>query len=255
MWQTLSAWYGRRIVNVNINVVVAGLLALVPVLACVKLTEWALSRGIVDGERLHVSDKVIIGVVTFLSDIIFDVAIYYGLHWLANHAPWLKKTRLRQLEAVADAAVDSSPFFKDATRVQMQRMVLSPLLYVLWIGTQQTLMHAHLMPTSWATVIGFCVGVGVARALHTYWMIQEERARKAAIAAGKPVPPPTDPLGHKHPVWERTKPDGSARAGDSAVMLNATGETKGGESTKRSDQASPAGNGARPTNLGSKSSI
>lgn len=203
MWQTLRALYARRIVNVNINVVAAGLLALVPVLICVKLTEWALSRGIVDGDRLHVSDKVLIGVVTFVADIIFDVAIYYALHWLANHAPWLKADRLHQIEAVAEAAVESSPFFKDATRVQVQRMVLSPLLYVLWIGTQQALMHTHSFPTSWATVIGFCVGVGTARTLHTYWMIGEERARKAAIAAGKPVPPPVDPLGHKHPVWER----------------------------------------------------
>ncbi len=207
MWQTLSAWYGRRIVNVNVNVVVAGLLALLPVLGCVKLTEWALRRGIVDGDKLHVSDKMIIGAVTFFSDIIFDVAIYYALHWLANHAPWLKKSRVAQIEAVAEAAVESSPFFKDATRVQMQRMVLAPLLYVLWIGTQQALLHAHLMPTSWATVVGFVVGVGVARTLHTYWMIKEERARRALIAAGQPAPPPTDPLGHKHPVWERHRQD------------------------------------------------
>lgn len=221
MWQTLRALYARRIVNVNVNVMVAGLLALVPVLIAVEITEWALRRDIIDGERLHVSDKVIIGAVTFAADIVFDVAIYYTLHWFANHAAWLKETRVQQLEAVAEAAVESSPFFKDATRVQFQRMLLAPLLYVLWIGTQQTLMHAHLVPTSWATIIGFFVGVGTARALHTYWMIKEERARKLAIAAGKPVPPPTDPLGHKHPVWERHKQDGRSTDADSAKATDA----------------------------------
>lgn len=212
MLSRLADWYSRRIVNVNVNVIAAGLLALLPVIACVHLTEWALSKGIVDGDRLHVSDKLIIAAVTFVSDIIFDVAIYYGLHWLANHAPWIKAQRAKQLEAVADAAVESSPFFKDATKVQLQRALLSPLLYILWIGMQQFLMHRYDFSSAWATVAGFCAGVGVARALHTYWMIQEDRRRRAAIAAGKiapaaPVIVPPEP----HPIWERPK---TAAAGE-----------------------------------------
>lgn len=210
MFRRLAEWYSRRIVNVNVNVIAAGLLALIPVITCVHLTEWALSKGIVDGDRLHVSDKLLIGVVTFVSDIIFDVAIYYLLHWLANHTPWLKAQRLRQIEAVADAAVESSPFFKDATRVQIQRALLSPLLYILWIGTQQIMMHAYGFTSAWATVGGFIVGVGTARTLHTYWMIQEERSRKAAIAAGKPAPTPVvSAPPEPHAIWERHKADAS----------------------------------------------
>lgn len=179
MWQRIGAWYSRRVINVNVNVIAAGLLALIPVLGCVHLTEWALSKGIVDGDRLHVSDKFIIGAVTFFADIIFDVAIYYILHWLANHTPWLKRTRQAQIEAVADAAVESVPFFKDATKVQLQRAVLSPLLYFLWLGTQQSLLHFTDIRTTAATTIGFLVGVGAARSLHTIWMLREERQFKA----------------------------------------------------------------------------
>lgn len=206
MLRRLADLYSKRIVNVNVNVVVAGLVALLPVLLCVRLAEWALSKGIVNGGRLHMSDRVIIGVVTFVADIIFDVAIYYALHWLANHAPWIKRQRLKPLEAVADAAVESSPFFKDATRVQLQRAVLSPLLYILWIGTQQIMLHAYDASTSWATVAGFLVGVGTARTLHTFWMYQEEHRRRAAIEAGKAAPVAV-PCGtpEPHPIWERPK--------------------------------------------------
>lgn len=207
MLHRLAALYCRRIINVNVNVIAAGLIALLPVLICVHLTELALAKGIVDGDRLHVSDKLIIGGVTFVSDIVFDVVIYYLLHWLANHAPWLKAQRLKQIEAVADAAVESSPFFKDATRVQIQRAVLSPLLYILWIGTQQFLMHAYMFSTKWSTVWGFLVGVGIARTLHTFWMLREEAAKRDALAADKLNAlrtidlPKADP----HPIWERSK--------------------------------------------------
>jgi hypothetical protein len=172
------AWYARRIVNVNINIIAAGVLALVPVLLVVRVVEWALSTGLVDGQRLHLSDKLIIGGATFVSDIIFDVVIYYGLHWAANHAPWLKKHRLDRINAVADAAVQETPFFKDATKVQLQRAVISPLLYVLWLGTQQALMLTFHLSAVWATVIGFCVGMTAARTIHTLWMLKHERAER-----------------------------------------------------------------------------
>ena len=45
-------------------------------------------------------------------------------------------------------------YFKDATLVQMERMVLSPLLYTIWSVTQIVLMRYHVAPV-WATVEGF----------------------------------------------------------------------------------------------------
>lgn len=181
MLARVIAWYARRIVNVNINIILAGVIALFPVLGVVWLVEWGLSTGLVDNDRLHVSDKLIIGATTFIADLVFDVLIYFGLHWLANHAPWIKKHRLARLNAVADAAVQETPFFKDATKVQLQRAVISPLLYMLWLGTQQALLHTPGLGISpvWATVIGFCVGMTVARTIHTLWMLKSERAARA----------------------------------------------------------------------------
>lgn len=210
MLARIAAYYARRIVNVNVNVVAAGLLSLVPVLACVRLTEWALSKGYVDGDKLHVSDKVLIGAVTLVADLTFDVLIYYALHWLANHAGWLKDHRLKQIEAVADAAVESSPFFKDATRVQLQRAVLSPLLYVMLLGTQQLLMQVHHVQATWATVIAFAVGIGSARVVHTLWMLREERSQRAAIAAGKVAELPKAAAPEPHPIWEKKGDDATA---------------------------------------------
>lgn len=177
MLARVIAWYARRIVNVNINIILAGVIALFPVLGVVSLVEWGLSTGLVDGQRLHLSDKLIIGGATFIADIVFDVVIYYALHWCANHAPWLKDHRVARINAVADAAVQETPFFKDATKVQLQRAVISPLLYVLWLGTQQAMMQMHVSAV-WATVIGFCVGMAAARSIHTMWMLRQERRER-----------------------------------------------------------------------------
>ncbi len=176
MLHVLGALYARRVINVNVNIVLAGVLALGPVLVVVTLVEWALHQGLGVAERLAAHQKLVIAAATLVADITFDVAIYYGLHWLANHTPWLKKKRLAQIEAVADAAIQETPFFKDATKVQIERMVLSPLLYILWLGMQQTLMNVVHLSAATATVIGFCVGMASTRAVHTMWMLRQERA-------------------------------------------------------------------------------
>ncbi len=183
------AWYARRIVNVNINIVLAGVLALVPVLGVVKLAEHLMATRVLKNQdwqdRLETHHHFIISGVTFLSDIIFDVAIYFLLHWLANHAP--KKAILRnveqRIEDVADAAVESVPFFKDAAKVQLQRAVLSPLLYFLWLGAQFFFMNTLEWPVGRATIVGFCIAIGTVRTIHTFWMLREERKQRA-VACG-----------------------------------------------------------------------
>jgi hypothetical protein len=189
MLTRVIAWYARRIVNVNINIVLAGVLALVPVLAVVKLAEHFLAtkklrNGLLQ-ETLETHHHFVISGITFIADIVFDVGIYFLLHWLANHAP--RKGALvvveQRMEGVADAAVESVPFFKDAAKVQIQRAVLSPLLYFLWLGTQFFFMNAWEWSVVWATVVGFCIAIGTVRTLHTFWMLREER-RKQAIVCG-----------------------------------------------------------------------
>jgi hypothetical protein len=182
MFRRIGQFYARRLVNVNVNIVLAGLLALGPTLLVVRLTEHLLATGYVSPSKLHIGAKALISVVTFFADLFFDVGIYYLLHWLANHSH--KAKRQERLETIAEAAVENVPFFRDATKVQIQRMVLSPILYIIFLGGQFFLMTVmHVRPV-WATIVGFIVGIGVTRTLHTFWMLGEERGR-ALVLAGK----------------------------------------------------------------------
>ncbi len=190
MFGNVIAWYARRIVNVNINIVLAGVLALVPVLGVVRIAQHLLAtprfqNGVLY-EKLEAHHQLVITAVTFFADVIFDVGIYFVLHWLANHAP--KKTLPvgveQRMERVADAAADHVPFFKDAAKVQLQRAVLSPLLYFLWLGIQFVGMNVYGLTAVWATVLGFCVAIGTVRTLHTFWMLREERAH-CAVSEGR----------------------------------------------------------------------
>lgn len=184
MFSLLARWYSLRIINVNVNIILAGVLALGPVLGVVRIMEHLLATKLAGHERLQTHHQAIISGATFISDVCFDVVIYYGLHWLANHLPAMVRARKLQIETVADAAVESVPFFKDATKVQLQRMVLSPLLYLLWLGTQFVMMNTFEFDAVRATMGGFVVAIAVVRTLHTMWMLAEMRkARLVAKAA------------------------------------------------------------------------
>jgi hypothetical protein len=193
MFHWLGRQYAKRIVNINVNILLAGLLALAPTLLVVRLVEHLLRSGVVSGAKLHLGDKAIISGATLIADIFFDVTIYYALHWVANHSGVFSRLKMAsvgarvqkrqaRIEGIADAAVESVPFFKDATKVQFERMVLSPLLYFLFLGTQFVLMSVKHVPPVWATLIGFFVGIITARTLHTLWMLREERRRNRALA-------------------------------------------------------------------------
>lgn len=158
----LGRLYGRRIINVNFNVVLAGTLALLPTLWIVSLTR-TLGGGI--------NNKFTITAITFVSDLIFDVVIYFALHWLANHLP-------RRWGAVSSHAYQHLSFIRDASLVQFERMLMAPVLYTVALGLQNFLMHDGIS-REWATVWGFATGVSITRTMHTFWMLRaEKRAKK-----------------------------------------------------------------------------
>ncbi len=163
--------YARRTVNVNVNVLTAGVLALIPTTIIMHLaqTRWGLS------------DKRYISGLTFLVDVLFDVLLYFLLHWVANHTGWMKSLRKPGLHA------DLS-YFRGASLVQFERAALSPVLYTVWLGTQHTLMHAGL-GAGRATLIGFVLGIATSRTLHTLWMLRCDRNHRAAakLAGTKPA--------------------------------------------------------------------
>lgn len=160
MLRWLGQCYARRIVNVNVNIVLAGVLALPPTLLAV----WVAHRlGVPQGWR--------ISLITFVTDITADVAVYFVLHWLANHWPALHVLRREEPDEVPKQRLS---FFKDATLVQVERAALSPLLYLLLLGTQYVLTHRGMHPVP-ATAIAFAVGIGTTRVIHTVWMYKQER--------------------------------------------------------------------------------
>jgi hypothetical protein len=171
----ILAQYDRRIVNVNVNIILAGVLALIPT----TFTVWVVRH------YLGVTSNELITGITFVADAISDVLVYYLLHYLANHMP-------RPRAAASQNSIHAhTPFFKDATLVQFERMCISPLLYIIALGTQYSLMEWWEVGATLATVIGFVLGIGVSRIIHTWWMIRTER-----IAATKltqtPKPDSTD---------------------------------------------------------------
>lgn len=167
----LLEFYNRRIVNVNVNVIAAGLLALGPTVLIVHLSR---RFGVQD------DDRALITAITFVADLVSDVSIYFGLHWLANHRPGVK--RLSQV----DAAYRQMSFVKDAATVQVQRAILSPLLYGVAFGTLYGLLHAG-WARELASAAGLVLGIMTTRILHTMWMIRWERKTLARLGLIKDV--------------------------------------------------------------------
>jgi hypothetical protein len=175
----LSDWYDYRIVNVNVNVIAAGVAALGFTVGVLHLMDRTGALGavtnLVRGREFSLpglpfrfmGEKMVIGGLTFAIDLIADVLVYYALHWVANHMP--RPRQVPRTRAYADMS-----FMRDATLVQFERALLSPVLYIAALGLQQRLLH-----TGWSveasTAIGFTVGIAMTRVLHTLWMLRAER--------------------------------------------------------------------------------
>lgn len=153
----LARLYAKRIVNVNVNIIVAGLLAMLLTLIPVHLSY-----------NFTHNNWYILG-ITFFSDLVFDVVIYYALHWLANHMPWRHTFGLDNPEVTRPAV-----FFRDATIVQGQRAVLSPVLYSIFLGLQWHLLTLGVA-REWSAVVGLTSGILCTRVLHTIWMLASAR--------------------------------------------------------------------------------
>lgn len=178
----LARLYAKRIVNVNVNIIVAGLLAMLLTLIPVHLSH-----------NFTHNHWVILG-ITFISDLFFDIVIYYALHWLANHTRWRHTFGLDNPEVSRPAV-----FFRDATIIQAQRAVLSPILYSIFLGLQLYLLKQNV-PREWAAVAGLSSGILCTRVIHTIWMVQSDRqaAKKAAESGTVQSPVRTKAPDPKH---------------------------------------------------------
>lgn len=162
----LLRWYRRRIVNINVNILLASTLA---AFATGGLMHALVKLGLPEEK------KILVGSITFFVDLVVDLAVYYVLHWMANHMP-------RGSEKLINPEYANTSFIKDASFVQFQRMLLSPILYIIALYGQNVMLNlGYSVFTS--TIVAFGAGVLTTRVLHTLWMLRAEHvARRRARA-------------------------------------------------------------------------
>jgi putative flippase GtrA len=191
----LARLYDYRIVNVNVNILVAGAAALGITVGVMQaaaaggllgtMSRWVDGRQFsFRGYEVH-ADKLVLSGLTLVVDLVADVAVYYGLHWLANHMP--RTAPRRKDHPYADLS-----FMRDATLVQFERALLSPVLYIIALGLQSKMLHEGYGVAT-ATAVGFTVGIICSRALHTLWMLRAERRAGRRSAADIVGPDPQAP--------------------------------------------------------------
>lgn len=188
----------NRVVNINVNIIVAGLAAIAlakgPIyLAAPHVKKFAAEHGL----RESISQTVVAAGI----DVAFDIVIYFALHWWANHfrkEPAGTATPPPTPHDVSGLGVevtiaDSPPgaivtpdpaalvkraahgpwlrfvdFLTDAIRIQAERTVLVPIFFLI-----ATLLMAWLIErgwtSSWAYVIAFTTAVFSTRIIHTVW--------------------------------------------------------------------------------------
>jgi hypothetical protein len=174
-------WYAKRIVNVNINILLAGALAIAFMYAVMHvLHKLGIDKHVAD--RLKIDVKFVNMTLSFLIDVVADLSVYYFLHWYANHAPRKFGGKLINPE-YSDLSL-----MQDATKVQIERIVLSPVLYGIAMGGQYFLPHWFNIDPPKAAALSFAAGVIAARVLHTFWMMREQRIRRAALSQAGAAP-------------------------------------------------------------------
>lgn len=153
----------HKLININVNVATAGLLAILLAKYPVHIIDRLFERHFGSGHPLLKS------IAAALVDGIADVMIYYALHWLANH--W----RPFGARHASDHPDDARHFFRNATLVQFERLVLSPVFYVVSVGLMWWLQLAWQIRAGWAFVFAFSTGILVTRVLHSIYMIRTGR--------------------------------------------------------------------------------
>ena len=164
-----------RIVNVNVNIIAAGVLSTLLTLIPINLTRHFLGTD-------TIGEKLLITAIAGVFDLVLDVAIYFGLHWVANH--W-RPLRPRNAAERMEHRRKREPLLTDAGRVQVERMVLSPVYYVIALGGNFALLKVGV-ERELALILSFACAILVTRTAHTFWMIRTAR-RSAALSSA-----PTD---------------------------------------------------------------
>lgn len=141
----------KRVININVNVTIAGLLALVLAVYPVKLI----------GHVIPEEHRLLRVVLPYFIDMLLDGAVYFALHWLANH--W----KPGDPEPVDRARIKR--FFSDALVVQAERIALVPIFALIAFGGMWIHEHHRVLDIAyhWAFVLTYLTAIGITRILHT----------------------------------------------------------------------------------------
>lgn len=166
----------RRIVNVNVNVIAAGIVSTSMVMGLV----WVLKHP------LAVSWPTW-GFTAFslAADLLIDGVLFVGLHWVANHwRPVPGRTEREKQELSAKPP----PFARDSIVLSAQRALLSPVFLVIaGVGTE--LLQRGGVAAYWAVGIAYMAGILVTRVLHTWWGLRSGTYRDHAARESATAPP------------------------------------------------------------------
>lgn len=251
LWATLiriGDWcircYRRRIVNVNVNIIVAGLLAMGVTVAAMKGLEHIdvpaklakLVRMPWELGPFTWTEKTVISILTLVIDLVADVLVYYVLHWLANHVP-KKAAKLGHLIDDLNPAYAHLTFVQDATMVQVERLVLSPLFYIIAVGGQQMILHADHSAVATSVAVPFTTAILVTRCIHTVWMHYQQKRQLAKIKAGaivlaSSVPAPIGSTAPATTASDSASPVTNSEASKAELVSAAANGNEAGNTTK-----------------------
>jgi len=148
----------KRVVNINLNIFVAGLISI----AIAKYPVMLIS-GWVGHEH-----KLIISILAYIIDTTIDIFVYFGLHWIANQ--W-RPQRPTIFAEPSESPTDSKAkkFLIDAGRVQAERFALVPIFALIATGGMWSMQHFLDIEPDWAFVFAFIVAMLFTRVVHTIW--------------------------------------------------------------------------------------
>ena len=174
----------KRVVNINLNIFVAGLIAI----AIAKYPVLLVSN-LVGHEH-----KLLISVLAYLVDTSIDIFIYFGLHWIANH--WTPRAK-GLIEPIAPIAPEpdgskAKKFLLDAGKVQAERFALVPIFALIAMGGMWALQHLTTMAPDWAFVFSFIFAMCITRIVHTVWGYRSGTFQDYDRRVPKPTPASED---------------------------------------------------------------
>jgi len=145
----------RRVINLNANIIASGLLSTVVVMVLL----WGMKRLGVDWPTWGYTGFSVV------ADLIFDITIFMGLHWVANH--WRPSNGRNEAEQ-AELSAKAPGYVRDTAQLQFERAVISPVYYLIAAGLTEWLQREGMSPV-WAVGIAYPIGLVFTRTIHTIW--------------------------------------------------------------------------------------